>query len=100
MEKYKVGDKVTGFSTRTQSNKGQIEIFPSHQFVNNWLFQEDEKDEASLAHYVAKVAEKNGMSANDIHHIYPAILRMLRSNIEWANNVNPKSQQELLDTPH
>ena len=52
--------------------------------VSNWTFEENEHAEALLAKYVGEVAEKNGLSANDLQHIYPAILRMLRSDIYWA----------------
>lgn len=77
-----------------------IEIYPTHDFVKNWCFrcETDKKviypesteiqDEALLAEMVARVASKNGLSANDVTHIYPAILRMLKSEIAWANNIN------------
>jgi len=68
-----------------RGSKGKLEVFPQHLFVKNWVFNEDEKDEAALAHYIAAVAEKNGMSANEVYQIFPAMLRMLRSNIDWAN---------------
>lgn len=71
--------------TRTEPNKGKLEVFPNHVFAKNWLFTEDEQEEAALAHQIAAVAEKNGMSANDVYHLFPAMLRMLRSNIDWAN---------------
>jgi len=62
----------------------KIEVFPQHVFVKNWVFNEDEKEEAALAHQISVVAEKNGMSSNEVAHIYPAILRMLKSKIDWA----------------
>ena len=65
-------------------NKGVQEVFPAHSLVNNWRFTEDEHSEASLAHFMAEVAEKNGISNNDIMHIYPLVLRMLKSKIDWA----------------
>lgn len=64
--------------------KGVQEVKPVNGLVKNWLFTEKEHDEATLAHYMGKIAEKNGMSANDIMHLYPYVLRMLKSNIEWA----------------
>lgn len=70
--------------TRTEFNQGKAEVFPNHVFAKNWLFTEDEQEEAALAHQIAAVAEKNGMSANDVMHLYPSILRMLKSNIDWA----------------
>jgi hypothetical protein len=30
------------------------------------------------------VAEENGMNVNDISHLFPGILRMLKSTSEWA----------------
>lgn len=64
--------------------KGMKKVFPSHHMVKNWLFTEDEEAEAILAHYMAVVAEKNGMTANDLQHIFPAVLRMLKNNSTWA----------------
>jgi len=72
----------------------RIEWFGSYyevsKLVSNWVFEEDEGDEALLAKYVAGVAEKNGLGANDLQHIYPAILRMLRSDIYWAGQKENK----------
>jgi hypothetical protein len=65
-------------------NKGKQEVFPMNNMVKNWLFGEDEHDEAALAHFIAKVAEKNGLSANDVQNLFPAILRMLKSDIPWS----------------
>ena len=66
-------------------HKGVKRVFPSHRFVKNWLFVDGEEDEATLANAMAKVAEKNGMSVNDLMHLFPALLRMLNSDIDWAN---------------
>lgn len=66
--------------------KGKRLVFPEHQFVSNWLFTEDSEDEAKLALYVAKIAEKNGMSINDVYAVFPFILRMLKSKDIWAGN--------------
>lgn len=73
-------------AARVEYNNGQVEVFPQHSFVKNWLFTSDEHDEACLAHYIAKVAEKNGMSANEVHQLFPAMLRMLKSKIDWSGN--------------
>lgn len=64
--------------------KGVQKVYPANWMVKNWLFQEYEKDEATLAHAMAIVAEKNGMSSNDLQHLFPAVLRMLKSDIDWA----------------
>ncbi len=63
---------------------GVKEVFPAHPMVKNWLFTEDTEDEALLAHCMAVVAEKSGMTANDLHHIFPAVLRMLKNDSEWS----------------
>lgn len=64
--------------------RGQVEIFPKHKFANNWLFSLEDEEEASLAHFVAVVGEKNGMTNNDVFQIFPAILRILKSKSIWA----------------
>lgn len=71
-------------------NFGKVELFPVHKMVSNWLFQDSSKDdlyneqEANLANAMAEVAEANGMSANNLQHLFPAVLRMLKSNSNWA----------------
>jgi hypothetical protein len=67
-------------------SKGEKTIFPANPLVENWSFREEQEDEATLCNAIAKVAEKNGFSPTDMHHLFPAILRMLRSKIEWAQN--------------
>jgi len=69
---------------RFEYKKGEQEVFPCHKFVKNHLFKENEKEEASLLHYIAVVSEKNGLNSNDISHLFPAILRILKSDIEWS----------------
>lgn len=69
---------------RFEYEKGVQKVYPANWMVKNWLFQEDEKDEATLAHAMAIVAEKNGMSSNDLQHLFPAVLRMLKSDVDWA----------------
>ena len=64
--------------------KGEKQVFPNHRFVKNWLFDEKTEEEAVLANYMAIVAEKSGMTANDMQHIYPAVLRMLKNTSVWA----------------
>ena len=69
---------------RFEYEKGVRQVFPANNLVKNWLFKEDEEDEAVLANSLAKVAEKNGLSANDLHYLFPYVLRMLKSEIEWS----------------
>ena len=61
-----------------------------HRFVASWGFEDDEHQEALLANAIAEVADKNGITANELHHIYPVILRMLRSDIYWAGQKKAK----------
>ena len=63
---------------------GEKEIFPTHDMVKSWLFKKDEEKEAILAQSIAEVAEKNGLSANEVSHIFPSVLRMLKSDIDWS----------------
>lgn len=42
------------------------------------------KAECELADAMANVAEVNGLSVNDLQHLFPAVLRMLKSNSPWA----------------
>lgn len=64
--------------------KGERTVFPAHPMVKNWAFPESDESEAILCHYIAAVAEKNGLNQNDLQHLFPAILRMLRSDVTWA----------------
>jgi hypothetical protein len=64
--------------------KGVKKVFPAHPMVKYWLFTEDTEAEAMLAHQMAVVAEKSGMTANDLQHIFPAVLRMLKNNSAWS----------------
>jgi len=67
-------------------------LTPQHNLVKSWYFELHEEEEANLAHALALVAEKNGMDANDLMHLYPAILRMMKSDITWASNINLKKK--------
>ena len=64
----------------------------SHKGINihnelcySWQFPLEEEAEADLANAIAAVAKKNGLSNNDMQHVFPHILRMLKSNSVWAN---------------
>lgn len=71
---------------RFRYNKGIKEVFPAHSMVQNWMFTESTKDEAILANSMAVIAEKSGIDANDLQHIFPAVLRILKNNSAWAKN--------------
>lgn len=64
--------------------EGKQLVYPANWMVKDWLFTEDEKDEAELAHHMAVVAEKNGLNENDLYRLFPALLRILKSNIDWS----------------
>lgn len=64
--------------------KGIKEVKPVHRIVQNWMFTEETEEQACLAHYMAVVAEKNGLPANDLQHLFPAVLRMLKDNSNWS----------------
>jgi len=71
---------VTNFKYR----KGVKEVYPAHPMVKNWLFTEQTEDEAVLANQMAIIAEKSGMTANDLQHLFPAVLRMLKNDTIWS----------------
>jgi hypothetical protein len=64
--------------------KGVTDVFPAHWMVANWTFTSDTEEEATLANAMAAVAEKSGMDANDLSHLFPAVLRMLKNNSAWS----------------
>ena len=59
-------------------------IFPSHRFVMNWVFKNDDEVEALLANSIAENCEKNGLGPNDVMYIVPLVLRMVKSKSGWA----------------
>lgn len=63
---------------------GVREVFPAHKMVSNWVFDEHTEEEAVLANSMARVAEKSGMNGNDLHHLFPAVLRMLKNDSAWS----------------
>ena len=69
---------------RFEYEKGVRFIYPAHPMVKNWRFEDGQEAEAKLCHAMAVVAEKNGMSGNDLMHLFPASLRMLKSESKWA----------------
>lgn len=63
-------------------------IFPANELVNNWIFRDDTIDEAHLCHYIGVIVQKNGLYPDDLHALFPAILRMLHSEVDWAVRQN------------
>lgn len=66
---------------------------PNFQAVKNWIFPYDKDseqdelraiEEANLADALARVGSRNGLTVNDFQHLFPAILRMLKSSSEWT----------------
>ena len=62
--------------------KGKRQIFPAHKYVRSWLFDDSEEEEALLAHQIAKVAEKNGLTKKETSNVFPFIVRMLKGKVE------------------
>ena len=48
------------------------------------LFSKDDDMECHLLDAVARVAQKNKIGVNELSYLFPAILRMLRSDINWS----------------
>ncbi len=65
-------------------DKGKKQVFPAHSMVKNWLFTEDTEDEAILANSMATIAEKSGVSINELQYMFPMVLRMLKNDSEWS----------------
>lgn len=59
-------------------------IVVNNALCYNWQFPLEEEAEADLVNAIAAVAKKNGLSNNDMPHVFPYILRMLKSNSIWA----------------
>lgn len=57
---------------------------PAHKMVNNFVFDEDETAQADLCSAMAVVAEQNGMTVNDMQHLFPAVLKMLNDKSGWT----------------
>lgn len=81
------------FNSTITHKKGESFHTPFHQFVGNWAFpcnaadstnEEAAATEANLADAIARVAELNGLSNNDVMHIFPLVLRMLKSKSDWT----------------
>lgn len=62
----------------------ELKIFPTHEMNKFWQFNEHEEAEALLAQAMAMVGKKNKINANDLQHLFPAVLRMLKSNSDWS----------------
>ena len=50
----------------------------------NWTFDASNVDEMNLAETMSIVAKNNGLSCNDMLHIFPLVLRMLKSKSAWS----------------
>ncbi len=47
-----------------------------HPFIRSFGFENYNYDEAELANAIAKVADNNGLTNNDMHQVFPIILRI------------------------
>ena len=77
-------ETVSALVLTSSFRKGRRFVQPTHHLVDNWVFDEQDEDEALFAQFMAVIAEKNDISTNELSHIYPAILRMLKNKSEWA----------------
>lgn len=90
-------EEFQGKNLQYQFTKDTVNIFPKHHSVRNWVFAhkidpnaEDNREEievtleANLADAMARVAEIYGVSVNQLQHLFPAVLRMLKSNSQWT----------------
>lgn len=59
-------------------------LFPDVQHFASIGETENEEKEMHLLDAIARIGIDNGMSVNDLIHIFPAILRMLKHNSEWT----------------
>lgn len=64
---------------------------PEHKMIYNLVFEETENTTgeqavhlAELADALAYVAEGNGLTINDIVHLLPLVLRMLKVKHQWS----------------
>lgn len=71
-------------SIRYEYLKDDTYIYPNHPMVENWRFKKDQEVEAEFCNSMAELAEKNGISTNDFMHLFSAVLRMLKSESQWA----------------
>ena len=69
---------------KTRWNKGVREIYPTNKLVENWLFTETSEDEAELVNAMAVIAEKEGLNANHLQYLFPAVLKMLNRKSDWT----------------
>ena len=53
-----------------------------NNMCHNWEFES--VDEMNLAESMSIVAKNNGLSSNDMIHIFPLVLRMLKSKSKWS----------------
>jgi len=60
-----------------------MDITGSEMATKNWVFET--KKEADLADALAAIAEDTGISCNDLTHMFPLVLRMLKSKSQWSN---------------
>ena len=66
--------------------KGKV-CYPKHENVKNWQFEADSSEEvcqANLANALASLAQFTGVSMNELQHIFPLILRIMKSKGQWA----------------
>lgn len=69
---------------KTEWIAGKYYVYPVHNSVKNWRFNEGEEEEAKLCHAMAVLAEKNKIDINEFKYFFVASLRSLKSEIDWS----------------
>lgn len=50
----------------------------------HWIFASSEVEEAKLAQQLSALGVKTGISMNEFQHIFPMILRIMKSKSDWS----------------
>ena len=61
--------------------------YPKHENVNNWEFDptiSEEVCQANLANALACLGQFTGVDENQLSHLFPAILRMMKAKGKWS----------------
>jgi hypothetical protein len=60
--------------------------FPKHESVKNWQFEINPEEicQANLANALACLATVTGVNNNELQHIFPIVLRIMKSKGKWS----------------
>lgn len=65
-------------------DENNTEIIINTKLAYNWVFKQNEFEEAVLVQALSSLGVKTGITANEFQYIFPIILRMMKSNSEWV----------------